>query len=113
MIDQADTQGLFRRNHFARQAKFVRDSFAAQTSEPLRSAVAGDDSELHFRLPEFRGPACQTDRASQRQFAAPAKRKTIDRSDRGLPQRFEALKYALAKRSNFFATDWGLHCKFA
>src|ERR1700676_1292442 len=102
MIDQADAKSLLRRNHFSRQAQFVRNSLSAQAGKPLRSAVAGDDSELYFRLPEFRGLACQTDRAGQRQFTTAAQREAIDRRDRGLSQRFELMKNTLAKRSRFF-----------
>jgi len=42
VIDQADALGFFRANHFASEAKFVRDTFAAQARESLRAAVTGE-----------------------------------------------------------------------
>src|SRR5712671_5321007 len=57
VIDQADALGFFRANHFAGEAEFVRDAFAAQPREPLRSAVTGNDTELHFGLTELGGLA--------------------------------------------------------
>src|SRR5271169_6784181 len=97
MVDQADAQGLLGGNHFPRQAQFVRDALATQTSEPLRAAVSGNDSEFHFRLAKLRVLAGLADRAGQRQFASTSQRETVDRRDGGFPQRFEAMENALAE----------------
>src|SRR5712672_2549186 len=69
VIDQADMLRFLGRNHFAGEAKFMRDAFAAQPRQALRAAVTGNDAELHFGLPELGGLAGQANRAGERKFA--------------------------------------------
>ena len=90
----------------------MRDAFATQSGQALRSAVAGHDSELHFGLPQLRRLACQPHRTRQRHFASTAKRKPIDRRDRRFSKCFEALQHALPEQRGFFSAHRSLHCQF-
>src|SRR5437667_2707297 len=82
VIDQPDALCFFRRNHFACQAQFVRHAFAAQSRQALRPAVSRQNSQLHFRLPELRGLAGDSNGAGTRQLAPAAQRKSIARAAR-------------------------------
>src|SRR6266403_1606530 len=105
MIHNSDTLRLFRGDHFAGKAKFVRHTLAAQPRQPLRSAVTGKDPEFHFRLAELRRFAGDSNGAGKRQLAAASQRKSIDRADRWLPHRFQQMENALAEERKFFAVD--------
>src|SRR6266849_4634097 len=105
MIDQADAQRFFRRDHFARKTKFVRHALAAETRQPLRSTITWQDPEFHFRLPKFRPLAGDSDGARKRPLAAATERKSIDRTDRGLAHRFQQMENALAEEREFLAVD--------
>src|SRR5437762_2032786 len=101
MIDQSDALCLFRRDHFAGKAKFVRHTLAAQPRQPLRSAVTGKDPEFHFRLAELRRFAGDSNGARKRQLAAASQRKSIDRADRWLPHSFQQMENAMAEERKF------------
>ena len=89
VIDQSDALRFFRRNHFAGQAKFVRHALAAQSRQPLRSAIPWQNSQLHFRLSQLRRLARDSNRARECQLAAAAQRESINRADRRLPHRLQ------------------------
>src|SRR5580658_7692332 len=66
MIHKPDTQRFVGANHFAGQAKFVSHSLAAKPRQPLRSAVSRQNAQFHFRLPELRRLARNSNGARQR-----------------------------------------------
>src|SRR5437588_5615543 len=113
MIDQSDALCLFRRDHFAGKAKFVRHTLAAQPRQPLRSAVTGKDPEFHFRLAELRRFAGDSNGARKRQLAAASQRKSIDRADRWLPHSFQQMENALAEERKFLTVDGCLQRQLA
>src|SRR5271170_5944733 len=76
----------------------MRHPFAAKPREPLSSTCARNDSQLYLGLPEPRRSAGDTHRASERQFAATAKRKTIYRGNRWLPHDLQAAHDALSEK---------------
>ena len=57
VIHQANAQRFVRGDHVAGKHQFVRHSFSAQPRQSLRSAVPGQNSELHFGLAEL-APFC-------------------------------------------------------
>src|ERR1700732_3863163 len=78
-VQKTDSQSLVRRNHLAAQDQLMGDSLTAETGEALRTAVAGENADLDFRLAELRRATGDADRARQRQFTAAAQRKPVDR----------------------------------
>src|SRR4029077_8786872 len=97
MIDQAYALRLFGGNHFAGEAELVCDTFAAESREALRAAVAGDDAEFHFRLPELGGFAGEADSAGKGELATAAEREPVDGANGGLSKSFEKVEDTLAE----------------
>ena len=62
VIHQANPLGLFGRDHLSTEAQLVRQALSAEPCQPLRSAVAGNDAQFHFRLTQFRAAAGQPNR---------------------------------------------------
>src|SRR4029077_12807473 len=91
VIHEANSQSLLRGNHFSGQADFVGGSLAAKPREPLRTAIARQDTELYFRLPKLRHLAGQAHRAGQRDFASAAEREAIDGRDRRFSYRLQQM----------------------
>src|SRR5579863_174050 len=81
------------------------NSFAAKTREALRTAVAGNYAEFHFRLADARIFAGDAHGARKSQFTAAAKGEAIYRGDRRFSHGFEAVKNLLPKQRKVFAVD--------
>src|SRR6202171_1467720 len=113
VIDETDTKRFVGRNHFSRQAQFVRYSLAAQAGKPLGPAIAREDSKFHFGLSELRSLARQPHRARKRHFASAAKREAIDRRDGGFSHRFQTMQHALTKQRSLSSAHGSLHRQFA
>src|SRR5271170_2994090 len=90
----------------------MRQALAAQTRQPLRTAVTGNNSQLHFWLSQLGVAAGDAQRTRQSQLASAAQREAIDRGDRGFPQRLEAMNNFLAVQSKFPAVHRSLLRKF-
>ena len=84
----------------------------AQTRQPLRTAVTRNNSQLHFRLSQFRVAAGDAQRARQSQLAPAAQRETVDRGNRRFPQRLEAMNNFLSVQSKFPAVHRSLLRQF-
>src|SRR5580704_15976357 len=95
MIHESNAQRFLGPNHFARQTKFVRHTLAAKPRQPLCSAVTRKNAKFHFRLPQLRGLARNSNRARQRNLASTAKRESIDRANGWLAQRLQQTNYSV------------------
>src|ERR1700674_1085936 len=112
MVHQADALSLFRADHFSRKAKFVRDAFAAKARQPLRPSITRNNSKLHFRLPQSRSLAGQTNRASECNLATPAEREAIDRANRRLTHCLEQMQNSLPEKREFLSAHRRLPRQF-
>src|SRR5258708_6011681 len=113
MIHQADTLGLFRGNHLTSEAKLMCNTLATKPGKALRSTKSWNDADFHFRLPEFRVLACDSNGATKRQLASPAKRKAVNRADRRLAHRFKKMCNALAGNRKLLSVDGSALGQFA
>src|ERR1051325_1877484 len=113
MVDQTDAERFFGRDHFPRQAKLVAHTFATEARQPLRAAVAGQNAELYFWLPQLRGLAGDSNRAAKRQLATSAQRKSIDHANRRLAHGLQQMKNTLAVERELFAIHRRSHRQLA
>src|SRR5207247_7648161 len=81
-VDEPDAQRLFGVDDSAGEDHVLRNPEAADPSQPLRAAPAGDDPEVDLRLAELRLGARVAEIAGERQLAAAAEREALDRCDR-------------------------------
>src|SRR5437870_1480515 len=81
-VDEPDPQRLLRADGTAGEDELFRDADAAHASEPLRPAPAGNDAEVDLRLPELGATRRVPNVARERELAAAAERKAVDRGDR-------------------------------
>src|ERR1700740_2608514 len=103
MIHEPDAQRFLGSDHFAGQAQLVRHAFAAQASEPLRTAVTRQNPQLHFRLPQLGVFAGDSNRATQCQLASAAESESVDGANGWLAHRFQKMKNTLAKKRKLFS----------
>ena len=85
-VDQTDAQRLGRIHGVAGQKHLHRLGLADQTRQPLRTAVAGDNSQLHLRLGKAGVLGGDAKRAGHGKLAASSQRGAVDCCNRWLPQ---------------------------
>ncbi len=95
-IHEADAERFLCVNDRAGEEKLERGSAAHQTSQPLCTAVAADDTEFYFRLAKPRIVGSDTQGAGHGQLAPAAKGESPDAGNHGLAQGFNFAKDALA-----------------
>ena len=95
-IDQTDAKRFLCGDHFAGQVELHRDSFADQSRQSLRSAIARNHAELYFRLSELRIVRRNPHRARHRHFASSAERESIDACDYRLAEVLDEIKHSLS-----------------
>ena len=113
MIHQTNALRLLGGNHFPRQAKLMRHTFAAETRQPLRTAIAGQNSQFHFGLAQLGGLTGDANRAGKRQFTAAAQRKSVNHTNGRFSHRLQQMENALAVQRKLFAIHRSLHRQFA
>jgi hypothetical protein len=96
LIHQADSEGFIGLYHVAGEKNLQGAAFADKARQALRAAIAGDDSELDFRLTEVGILRGNSHRTGQSQFAAAAESKAIYGGDDGLAAVFNQGKQGLA-----------------
>ena len=98
-VDEADAQRLLRVDDAAGEDQLLGDAETAHAREPLRAAPARDDPEIDLGLAELRSARRVADVARERELAAAAERKAVDRSDRRLRHRLEQPAGLVPERS--------------
>ena len=83
-------------DHFAGKQQLHGNALAHQAGQALRSAIAGNDAELDFRLTEFGILTGQAHGARQRDLAAAAQRESVDAGDHGLAAVLDQVQHRLA-----------------
>ena len=95
-IHQPDAVRFLRGNHFAGKKNLHGESRADQPRQPLRAAVAGNESELHFGLAELCVLAGQAHGAGHGDLASAAQREAVDAGDHRLAQVLDQIERGLA-----------------
>ena len=95
-VYQADPVRIVGGNHLAGQHQLHRNTFAHQARQALRSTVAGNDAELHFRLSELGIRTGEAHGAGHGNLAAAAERKAVDTGDHRLSQVLDEVEHRLS-----------------
>ena len=110
MIDQSDAVCVGCVDHIAAHHEFEGTAFAYELSKSLGTAVSGDQTEVHFRLPESGVFTGQSNVTTHRQFTATAQGKSVY----GCDDRFgtpldaeEAILPAFGQSHRLFVAQFG------
>ena len=87
---------FLRGDHFAGEHQLHGDALAHQARQALRSAVAGNEAELHFGLAELGVSTGEAHGAGHGDLASAAERESVDAGDHRLAQILDQVEHRLA-----------------
>src|SRR5688572_18083227 len=108
-VYQADLQRFGGGYVSAREQQLQSDALPDQARKTLRTAIAGNDPEVDFRLTDAGRVGRDAQRTRQGQFAPAAEGVPVDRRNDGLAEVFDQVEHVLATQRVFLPLRRGLH----